>query len=94
MWNSLLSKTYHDKNGKLKNKQRILKVSRENKVSYARECPKAISQFLCRNFAGQKRVAWDIQNAKKENPATHQDYHLELKDKVSDNRKLKEFIQN
>ena len=57
MWNSLLSKTYHDKNGKLKDKYILLNVSRENKVSYTRECPKAISHFFCRNFAGQKRVA-------------------------------------
>ena len=31
---------------------------------------KAMGRFLCRNSAGQKRVAWHIQSSEKEESAT------------------------
>ena len=38
--------------------------------SYTRKLHTAISCFFCRNIAGKKRVAWYIQSAEMEKPAT------------------------
>ena len=51
-------------------KYREFQRQQEDKQSYTREPPhKAINDFLCRNFAGQKGVTY-IQRAERENPAT------------------------
>ena len=48
-------------------KERILKAAREKQSQVQGNLHKAISWFLSRNFAGQKGVAWCIQNSWKGN---------------------------
>ena len=61
----IFSKTHYNKLSKSKDKEIILKVTRE-KISLIQENPnKAMSGFLSRNLAGQERVEWYIQSAER-----------------------------
>ena len=68
-----------------KAKERILKVAKRKREGHIQKNPqKAISWFFCRNFAGQKGVAWYIHSSKRETYnlgySSQQDYPSELKE--------------
>ena len=77
----------------------VLKAAREKSTHIQGNPQKAISWFLCRNFACQKGVAWYIQSSEKEKSATRilcptrLSFRIEREMNIfSDKQKLNEFI--